>query len=181
MLRPSERVGERAVRPRRLLLLLLRRRVLLNDRMGERWVVFVCVENACRSLMAEAAFNANAPDGWRATSAGTRPAEAANPRTGPMLAEVGLELPRHRPTVLTPALLERAGIAVSMGCLDEASCPAYLSGPTLRDWELEDPGRLDDDGFRRVRDQVIERVRSLRLELKLAERRGGAGAPAPAP
>ena len=65
--------------------------------MPDRTVLFVCVENAARSLMAEAMFNANPPAGWRATSAGTQPAAAPNPRTGPMLREVGLELPPHPP------------------------------------------------------------------------------------
>jgi arsenate reductase len=132
--------------------------------MSERLVVFVCVENAGRSLMAEAAFNAIAPPGWRAASAGTQPAAAAHHRTGPMLSEIGLEIPPHPPTVLSPALLDRARVRVTMGCGSDAACPAYLRRYEFREWALEDPGPLDDDGFRRVRDQIVERVRRLRTE-----------------
>lgn len=134
-------------------------------------VLFICVENSGRSLMAESIFNANPPDGWVAMSAGTRPADAPNPRTGPMLRELGLELPPHRPQPLTNELMDLARVRVTMGCLDDASCPAHLKTLELRDWALPDPGRLDDTGFRRVRDRIATLVRGLRTELVVTDRR----------
>ncbi len=134
-----------------------------------RTVLFICVENAGRSLMAEAFFNADPPPGWIAVSAGTRPAPAANPRTGPMLREVGLPLPAHGPVLLTREMMDEARVRVTMGCLDDASCPAHLKGLELRDWSLPDPARLDDAGFRGVRDQIRARVKGLRAELALAD------------
>jgi arsenate reductase (thioredoxin) len=139
--------------------------------MPDRIVLFVCVENAGRSLMAEAMFNANPPPGWRAISAGTSPASAPNARTQRMLEEVGLRLPDHPPQLLTNAMIDEARIRVTMGCLDDASCPAHLKGLDLRDWELEDPGRLDDDGFRRIRDRLVGLVQGLRTEIVLGDRR----------
>jgi arsenate reductase (thioredoxin) len=138
---------------------------------SEKWVLFICVENAGRSLMAEAMFNAKPPPGWRAISAGTRPAPAPNARTGPMLAEIGLALPDHSPRLLTPELTDSAQVRVTMGCLDDASCPAHLKTYALRDWALPDPTRLDDEGFRQVRDQLVDRVRRLRSEIVLNDRR----------
>lgn len=82
-----------------------------------------------------------------------------------MLLEIGLALPPHRPQALTPALDASAELRVTMGCLDDASCPAYLSRRPLRDWALPDPARLDDDGFRRVRAELNERVTRLCQEL----------------
>ncbi len=139
--------------------------------MAEKLVLFICVENSGRSLMAEASFNANPPPGWRAMSAGTRPAGAANPRTKAMLEEVGLALPEHLPQSLTTEMMDRARIRVTMGCLDDAACPAHLKTLELRDWALEDPAHLDDPGFRRVRDQLTALVRGLRTELVLSDRR----------
>jgi arsenate reductase (thioredoxin) len=133
-------------------------------------VLFICVGNSGRSLMAEAMFNANPPEGWTAISAGTDPAAAANPRTGLMLREVGLELPPHPPQRLTSEMMDRARVRVTMGCLDDASCPAHLKSLELRDWNLEDPAKLDDPGFRRVRDQLVKLVRGLRTELVLSDR-----------
>jgi arsenate reductase len=134
-------------------------------------VLFICVENAGRSLMAEAMFNADPPPGWRATSAGTRPARAPNPRTKRMLEEKGLALPDHPPQLLSTDTMDQARIRVTMGCLDDASCPAHLRSLELRDWSLEDPAKLDDAGFRAVRDQVASRVSGLRTELMLSDRR----------
>ncbi|MCI4365599.1 MAG: arsenate reductase ArsC [Thermoplasmata archaeon] len=131
-------------------------------------VLFLCVENACRSLMAEAVFNADPPPGWTSTSAGTRPATGPNPRTGPMLAEIGLRLPDHPPRILTSEMLEASHVRVTMGCLDDSSCPARLKQLELRDWGLSDPAREDDEGFRRIRDDLAARVRDLARELRHA-------------
>lgn len=146
----------------------------------ERTVLFVCVENACRSLMAEAIFNADPPPGWRARSAGTRPADRPNPRTEPMLREIGLALPRHPPELLTPEAVAAADLRVSMGCLDDASCPVHLARAVLRDWSLDDPARRDDAGFREVRDRLVELVHDLRAELLRADRASAARGSPPA-
>ncbi|MCI4335826.1 MAG: low molecular weight phosphatase family protein [Thermoplasmata archaeon] len=140
----------------------LLRRVLLTR---ERRVLFICVENAGRSLMAEAMFNADPPPGWRAESAGTRPATEANPRTTRMLEELGLTLPPHPPRLLTQESIDGAELRITMGCLDDASCPANLKQLQPVDWALPDPSRLDDAGARRVRDTLRDRVDALRAEL----------------
>ena len=44
-----------------------------------RVVLFVCVENTFRSVLSEALFNATAPPGWRAESAGVQAAASINP------------------------------------------------------------------------------------------------------
>lgn len=133
--------------------------------MTARTVLFVCVANSGRSLLAEAIFNADPPPGWRATSAGTRPASAPHPQTGVVLREIGLSLPPHPPQALTPELLEGSSVRVTMGCLDDASCPARLKALELRDWALPDPAGGSDQTFRDVRDEIRRRVAALRSEL----------------
>ncbi len=137
--------------------------------MVQKTVLFACVENACRSLMAEAMFNRNPASGWRAISAGTQPSAVANPRTEIMLREIGLELPPHRPQLLTEEMMAASKVVVTMGCLDRASCPANLKVLELRDWALPDPGKLDDAGFRQVRRDLGAHVEELRRELALAD------------
>jgi arsenate reductase (thioredoxin) len=88
-----------------------------------------------------------------------------------MLREIGLEVPAHPPQLLTTETMEQARVRVTMGCLDDASCPARLRSLELRDWALEDPEKLDDEGFRAVRDEIASRVRGLRTELALSDRR----------
>ena len=142
--------------------------------MTERTVLFICVENACRSLMAEAMFNRNSPSDWRAISAGTAPASAPNPRTEGMLRELGLEMPAHPPQLLTDEMMATSRVIVTMGCLDSASCPAQLKVIEVRDWALPDPAQLDDEGFREVRKDLQARVEGLRRELVLADKRRAA-------
>jgi arsenate reductase (thioredoxin) len=148
VLRPEERLPTRV----------LRRALLLRP---ERTALFVCVENACRSLMAEAMFNAIAPDGWHAISAGTAPAGAPNPRTEGMLREIGLSMPEHPPRPLSNEMMDEASARVTMGCLDSASCPARLKSLAVVDWGLPDPSTLDDPAFRAVRDEIRARVEAL--------------------
>jgi arsenate reductase len=140
-------------------------------------VLFVCVENAARSLMAEAIFNANPPEGWVAESAGTRPAARPNPRTERFLREVGLELPPHPPQAMDEAQMDSARLVVTMGCLDDESCPANLKRRELRDWGLPDPAVLDDVGFRGVRDELRRRVAALVAELASNPLVGTPGSP----
>jgi len=142
--------------------------------MAEKTVLFICVENACRSLMAEAMFNRNPARGWRAISAGTQPAGAPNPRTEGMLREIGLDLPSHSPQILAEEMMVTSKVIITMGCLDSASCPAKLRIIEVRDWALPDPAKLDDTGFRRVRQDLQSRVEGLRRELALADKRRAA-------
>ncbi|MCI4368021.1 MAG: low molecular weight phosphatase family protein [Thermoplasmata archaeon] len=135
-----------------------------------RTVLFICVENAGRSLMAEAMFNAHPPAGWHAISAGTQPAYAPNPRTATMLQEIGLEIPAHPPTLLTNDMMTEAGARITMGCLDSESCPARLKTLEVTDWALPDPAKLDDAGFRAVRDDLARRVEGLSRDLALRDR-----------
>jgi len=58
-----------------------------------------------------------------------------------------------------------------MGCLDDASCPANLKTLKMIDWALPDPANLDDAGARTVRDLIRQRIRGLRTELVLQDRR----------
>lgn len=88
-----------------------------------------------------------------------------------MLRELGLDLPPHPPQLLTPEMMDRARVRVTMGCLDDASCPARLKTMEMRDWSLPDPASLNDEGFRQVRDRIRERVKSLRTELILSDSR----------
>jgi len=139
--------------------------------MPEKIVLFVCVHNAGRSLMAEALFNSDPPAGWRAISGGTSPADHAHPATKRLLEEIGLELPPHPPQLATPEQIEQSNVRITMGCLDDAACPSNLKTLKMTDWALADPAQLDEDGARKIRDQIRDRVRGLRTELVLRERR----------
>ena len=116
--------------------------------------------------MAEAIFNAGAPPGWRAISAGTEPEPAPDRHTDLMLRELGLALPAHSPQGLTEAMVRTATIRITMGCLERPSCPSFLRRADPTDWALPDPVRMDEAGFRAVRDEVRRRVDELVAQLR---------------
>ena len=122
-------------------------------------VVFACVQNAGRSQMAAAFFNALAdPQKARAFSAGTEPAAAVHPEVLAVMREVGLDLSTRRPRRLTPELAAGAAVLVTMGC--GAACPA-VPGARRIDWALEDPKGKPLPRIRAIRDQIRARVAAL--------------------
>lgn len=120
-------------------------------------VVFACVENAGRSQMAAAFFNAASPPGVRAISAGTRPAEAVYLEVVEAMRHRGLEL-RSRPQRLTPALVEGASLLITMGCGEQ--CPV-VPGLRREDWDVPDPKGQLPEVVRRIRDQIRLQVDGL--------------------
>jgi arsenate reductase len=96
-------------------------------------VLFVCVENTFRSVLSEAIFNAQAPEGWRAESAGVQPAGAINPDVASLLQEIGIQLGPKTPRTVTPELIRRARRVITFGCLDQ--CPTGAKEKS-EDWPL---------------------------------------------
>ncbi len=125
-------------------------------------VLFVCVANAGRSVMAERIFNRLAAGRHAARSAGSAPGEAPHPAVVEALAEIGLDASDHVPRKLDAELLAWADLAVST-CGEEA-CPTT---PGLRrlSWDLPDPKDLPLDRVRPIRDEIEARVAALVREL----------------
>ncbi len=120
-------------------------------------ILFVCVENSFRSQIAEAFFNKLAPKGFRAISAGTVPADAVNSKAIKVMEEVGIDISTQTPKGLTPDIIEKADIVITMGCGTE-ECP-FIESAT--DWGIEDPKDKPIDRIREVRDEIKYRVEKL--------------------
>jgi len=120
-------------------------------------VLFVCIENSNRSQMAEAFAHMHGGPGVEALSAGSRPSGALNPRAVAFMAERGYDLRTHASKSLDEIHGEFDAV-VTMGCGD--SCP-WVPARIREDWNLEDPKHLDDDGYRKVRDDIERRVQAL--------------------
>ena len=125
-------------------------------------VLFVCVQNAGRSQMAEALFAAASGGRHEARSAGTAPAERVHPEVVEAMRELGADLGERVPHRLEQSDAEWADIVVTMGCGD--ACP-YIPGKRYIDWELADPHGLPLEKVRRIRDEISERTRALVAEL----------------
>jgi arsenate reductase len=122
-------------------------------------VLFVCVHNAGRSQMAEAFFDQMAKGRAKSTSAGTQPARKVNPVVVKAMREVGMDISRRNPKMLTFEMLEDADRVVTMGCSVEKACPASFV-PT-EDWQLNDPEGKSIEQVRQIRDEIKARVERL--------------------
>jgi arsenate reductase len=118
-------------------------------------VLFVCVQNAGRSQMAEALYERA---GGEARSAGTAPADRVHAEVVEVMREVGIDLEDRKPHRLDDADAEWADVVVTMGCGD--ACPV-LPGKRYVDWALDDPAGKPLDEVRRIRDEIAERVDGL--------------------
>jgi len=106
--------------------------------------------------MAEAFFNQLAGGRVRAISAGSKPAEEVNPTAVEAMREGGLDISLNKPRLLTPELLDGVDVAVTMGCGEDAACPA--AWVKTQDWALEDPAGKPLEAVRLIRDEIKSRV-----------------------
>ena len=118
---------------------------------SSRIVLFVCVENTFRSIIAEAIFNAYSPPNWYAESAGFRPAENINPVAIQLLHEIGIEVVEKKPRLVTQEMVTEASRVIAFGCLDR--CPIAAKGKA-EDWQSI-PGSVGKDGALRNREELL--------------------------
>ncbi len=121
-------------------------------------VLFVCIENAGRSQMAEALFTRTAQGAHEARSAGSEPAAQVHPEVVEAMRELGVDLGGRVPHRLERDDAEWADVVVTMGCGD--ACPV-VPGTRYVDWELPDPAGKPLEEVRGVRDEIRRRVDDL--------------------
>jgi len=124
-------------------------------------LLFVCVENSCRSQMAEAFARIHGGDHVEAYSAGSRPSGVVNPKAIESMKEIGYDLTTHRSKSLDDLPDVEWDFVATMGCGDE--CP-FIRAKRREDWEISDPKDMPPDEFRGVRNKIAERVRSILKE-----------------
>jgi arsenate reductase len=128
-------------------------------------VLFVCVHNAGRSQMAAAFLTHLAADRVQVRSAGSTPADAVNPAVVQAMAEVGIDISREVPKVLTTQAVQASDVVITMGCGD--TCPLF-AGKRYLDWELPDPAGQGVEAVRPIRDSIEQLVRGLLFELDVS-------------
>ena len=123
-------------------------------------ILFVCVENAGRSQMAEAFFRKFAPSRFNASSAGTTPSSQLNPIVIQVMKEVGIDVMNQHPKLLSDFMIENSSKTVNMGCMDKESCPSLFVKDVL-DWNISDPKEKSLDEVRIIRDTIKSEVMNL--------------------
>lgn len=156
-------------------------------------IVFVCTGNTCRSPMAEGLLRSVIPSFWKdeigvsSAGIGAWEGQAAAGQAVAALAEIGVDISRHRARMLTREIAGGAALMVAMAREHRdyalALCPGaagrvMLIGeldPARTDPDVRDPIGEDREVYREVRDD-IERLVGLLVE-HLAQRFGLAGPP----
>ena len=131
-------------------------------------VLFVCVENAGRSQMAEAFFRKFAPNRFNVSSAGTAPSSELNPVVIQVMKEIGIDMVNQSPTLLSDFMIENSFKTINMGCMDKESCPSLFVRDIL-DWNISDPKEKSLDEVREIRDKIKSEVITLIKSLEDAD------------
>lgn len=137
-----------------------------SEKPAGRTILFVCVENAGRSQMAEGFFNYKyAPKGYRAISAGTRPVSQINPLAIHAMKEVGIDIGSQKSKIITEDMIKSSAKSVNMGCIDKTECPMLFINNVI-DWGIEDPKGKPIEKVREIRDEIERRVREIAQSLE---------------
>jgi len=119
-------------------------------------ILFVCVENAGRSQMAEGFFRKFAPN-FEVMSAGTEPQSQLNPTVLKVMGEIGIDITNQTPKLLSNEMVQESFRTVNMGCMDRESCPSLFVKDML-DWNIVDPKGRSIEDIRKIRDQIKSEV-----------------------
>ncbi len=120
-------------------------------------ILFVCVENAGRSQMAEAFFKKYGKKKFDVISAGTMPATKLNPIVVSVMDEIGIDMTFQTPKLLSGDMIEQSFKTINMGCVDKESCPA-LFVKDIVDWNISDPKNKTIEQVRIIRDDIKSNV-----------------------
>ncbi len=121
-------------------------------------LLFVCVENSCRSQIAEAFARIQGGNKIEAYSAGSRPSGRVNPRAIESMREVDYDLTTHQSKSLSDIPDVEYDFVATMGCGDE--CP-FVRAKQRAEWQIPDAKDLPPDEFRAIRNLIKQKVKDV--------------------
>jgi arsenate reductase (thioredoxin) len=133
--------------------------------MTPRRVLFVCTHNSARSQMAEAFLRQHGGDRFEAFSAGTE-ATSVRPEAVEVMNELGIDISAQHSKTVHGFLNERLDWAITVCDRARESCPTFPGAAQTAHWGFDDPAEATGSAderlavFRRVRDEVEDRVRT---------------------
>ncbi len=127
-------------------------------------VLFVCVENAGRSQMAEGFFREYAQK-FEVVSAGTSPESKLIPIVVDVMKEVGIGITNQKPKLFSNEMIENSIKTVNMGCMDRESWPSLFVKDVF-DWNIADPKGKTIEEVRKIRNQIKSTVLDLIKKLE---------------
>jgi len=129
---------------------------------GTTKILFVCVQNASRSQMAQGFAEAFGKGRVEVYSAGSNPASQINPLAVEVMKEKDIDLSGRRPKGLNDLPPVEMDYLITMGC--EEVCPA-VPAKKIIEWRIPDPKGKPIDEVRRIRDMLEAKVKTLLEEV----------------
>jgi len=127
-------------------------------------IMFLCINNSCRSQMAEGIAKTLKGDEYEVFSAGMEPTHV-NPRAIEVLKEIGIDISSQYSKLIENHLLNSMDMVVTLCGEAEEACPVTPPHIKREHWPLPDPARATGteeeimDKFREVRNKIIELVK----------------------
>ncbi len=132
--------------------------------MNKKRVLFLCTGNSARSQMAEGLLRKMAGDRFEVFSAGTRPA-GLNPTAVAAMGEIGIDISRHHSKSVDEFSRQSFDYVITVCDSAKESCPIFPGAAKKIHYSFQDPAAAQGSAeeqltvFRRVRDQIDERLR----------------------
>ena len=132
--------------------------------MSKKMIYFLCTGNSCRSQMAEGFAKKILGDRFHVCSAGIE-AHGLNPRAVEVMKEKGIDISDQTSDVIDPEILNKADYVITLCGDADDKCPVTPPSVRREHWDLDDPAKVKGTEeevmavFRRVRDEIEERIR----------------------
>ena len=126
-------------------------------------VLFACVENSCRSQIAEGFANIHGTNILVPFSAGSKASGKINKKAVIVMAEIGYDLTLHESKGLDEFTFSKFDYLITLGCKDE--CP-NIETKFRKEWDIPDPKNMNLEDFCKVRDLIEKSVLSLIDEIR---------------
>lgn len=121
-------------------------------------VLFVCIENSCRSQMAEGFARYFGKGIIEPYSAGSKPSGKINPNAIQVMQEDGIDITSQRSKGFDEPGIKDFDLVITLGCKD--TCP-FVPSKKYIEWQIEDPKGKDLEFFIKVRNDIKENVKKL--------------------
>ncbi len=129
----------------------------------KRKVLFLCTGNSCRSQMAEGFARSLYSDDLEPYSAGIE-THGLNPFAVKVMAEVGIDISRHRSKLLTDLSDISFDLVITVCDHAAETCPVFPGEAKVLHQSFPDPPKLAQDA--KTEEEVLEAYRSVRDQIR---------------
>ncbi|MBE9215448.1 arsenate reductase, glutathione/glutaredoxin type [Plectonema cf. radiosum LEGE 06105] len=120
-------------------------------------VMFVCKKNSRRSQMAEA-FTRTLGEGKLAVTSSGLESSFVDPKTVEIMSEIGIDISNQESKPLSDFNPEDYDVVISLCGCGVNLPPEWVTREIFEDWQLDDPEGGDIETYRRIREEVKQRV-----------------------